>query len=144
MIIDPLRLALVISPAEVDDDDGAVLLSAALVPLPAAVPLPAEVDNDDGAGLIGVGVTGFKGVDVMIDGSEAGAAVDVGVLGAEDPDGVVAGGAAAVVGVAGGAGAGVAPPPLASATIIYCATLSLGPGLTIITIPAVQCGDEKT
>jgi len=133
MIIDPLRLALVISPAEVDDDDGAVLLSAALVPL------PAEVDNDDGDVLIGVGVTEFKGVDVM----EARAVVDVGVLG-EDPDGVVAGGAAAVVDVAGGTGAGVAPPPLASATIIYCATLSLGPGLTIITIPCVQCGDEKT
>ena len=64
MIIDPLRLALVISPAEVDDDDGA---AAALVPV------PAEVDNDDG-----VGVTEFKGVDVM----EAGAAVDVAVPGA--------------------------------------------------------------
>ena len=56
----------------------------------------------------------------------------------------VAGGAAAVVAVAGGAAAGVAPPPLASATIIYRATLSLGPGLTIITIPSVQCGEEKT
>jgi len=129
MIIDPLRLALVISPAEVDDDDGAVLLWAALVPL------PAEVDTDDraddGAVVIGVDVPEVKGV-------------DVGVLGAEDPDGVVAGGAAPVVDDAGGGGAGVAPPPLASATDIYCATLSLGPGLTIITIPIVQWGDEKT
>ena len=56
MIIDPLRLALVTSLAEVDNDDGAVL--------------------------IGVGLTEFKGVDVMLGGSEAGAVVDVGTLGA--------------------------------------------------------------
>jgi len=138
MIIDPLRSALFLSPAEDDDADEAVLLWAPLVPEPAA-------DIDDAVPpVLNDGVRVLGSVDV----TSAGAGVaDVGAIGTDaDEDGA---GAASLADGAGAAslddvaGSG-APPPLASATLAYFATLSLGPGLTIITIPCVQWGDEKT
>jgi hypothetical protein len=148
MIIDRLRSALFLSPAEDDDADEAVLLWAPLVPEPAADiddPVP-PVLND------GVRMLDCRSVDV----TSAGAGVtDVGAIGTDTEEGGA--GAASLGDVtgtadgAGGAGAASlddvagsgAPPPLASATLAYSATLSLGPGLTIITIPCVQWGDEK-
>lgn len=147
MIIDPLRSALFLSPAEDDDADEAVLLWAPLVPESAAdiddtVP---PVLNDGvrdvdvtsaGAGVADVGAIG---TDTDEDGAGATSLVDVAGT-ASLADGAGGTGAASLDDVAGSG----APPPLASATLAYSATLSLGPGLTIITIPCVQWGDEKT
>ena len=63
----------------------------------------------------------------------------------QNSDGVVAGGAALAVDVAGGAGTGVAPPASLSYHHMLVHTIvRLSPGMTIINIFCAQCGDEKT